>query len=186
VLFVDGIESTKTLRVSSRAGTIHPAHCTSAGKALLAPLPRAALLQLFPDEELPQVTARSITSRTHLFVELESTATRGYAISFGELEDDIGSIAVPVRDPSGSTVAAIGVGAPASRLSEDLLHRFATAARSAAEQLGAELTAPTTVRQAARNRPPADRLSDPVSPATPVHEAARDNGENARAKTSKR
>lgn len=147
VLYVDGIESTKALRVISRAGTIHPAHCTSAGKALLAQFPRSALLELYPDEELPQATARSITSRAQLLVELESTATRGYAINFGELEEGIGSIAVPVCDPSGNTVASIGVGAPASRLSEDRLQQFAASAQSCAEQLGAELMAPPSPRR---------------------------------------
>ena len=108
VLYVDGIESTKALRVISRAGTIHPAHCTSAGKALLAQLHRPVLLDLYPQEELQQVTARSITSRTQLIMELESTAARGYAINFGELEDGIGSIAVAVTDSSGTARPRLG------------------------------------------------------------------------------
>jgi len=156
VLYIDGIETTKTLRVVSRAGTMHPAHCTSAGKALLAQLPRSALLELYPNEELPQVTARSITSRAQLFVELESTSARGYAINFGELEEGIGSIAVPVRDRFGSAVASIGVGAPASRLGDEQLQQFAALARSSADQLGAELMPPATTRRKAVATAPTD------------------------------
>jgi IclR family transcriptional regulator, acetate operon repressor len=139
VLFLDGLESTKMLRVASRVGTIFPAHCTSVGKALLADLPRDRLLAIYPDEELPQVTARSIGSRTQLLLELESTAARGYATNFGELEEGIGSVAVPVRDASGRAVASLSVGAPLSRLGDGRLEQFAAAARSIAQELGAEL-----------------------------------------------
>lgn len=141
VLFVDAFESQKTLKVASRAGAIHPAHCTSVGKAILAELPRDRLLRLYPDEELPQVTPRSISSRVQLLVELESTIARGYAINFGELEEGIGSLAVAVRDTPGSVVAAIGVGAPVFRLGEDRLQELARAAQSTAAQLSAELLA---------------------------------------------
>jgi IclR family acetate operon transcriptional repressor len=168
VLYVDGIESTKALRVISRAGTIHPAHCTSAGKALLAQLQRSALLKLYPNDELPPATARSITSRAQLLVELESTATRGYAINFGELEEGIGSIAVPVYDPSGSAVASIGVGAPASRLGEERLQHFAASARSSAERLGAELMAPGTARRNVATMPSTDGSNGVGSRTRPV------------------
>jgi IclR family transcriptional regulator, acetate operon repressor len=141
VLFLDGLESTKMLRVASRAGAIFPAHCTSVGKALLADLPRDRLLAVYPDENLPQVTARSIGSRTQLFLDLESTVARGYATDFGELEEGVGSVAVPVRDPSGIAVASLSVEAPLSRLADGRLEQFAPAARAVAEDLGAELPA---------------------------------------------
>ena len=142
VLFVDGVESSKALRVVQRAGGIFPAHCTSVGKALLAEHQRERLLELYPDEDLLQVTARSIGRRTQLFVELDSTRARGYAINFGELEDGIGSIAVAVRAATGNAVAAVGIGAPIARLDDDRLREFAEAARSSADQLGGELLAP--------------------------------------------
>jgi IclR family transcriptional regulator, acetate operon repressor len=142
VLYVDGIESGKALRVVQRAGGIFPAHCTSAGKALLAELPRERLVELYPDEELPQVTSSSIGRRAQLMVELDSTRTRGYAINFGELEEGIGSIGVAVRDAAGSAVAAIGIGAPVARLDDERLSEFAKAALSSADGLGAELLTP--------------------------------------------
>lgn len=42
VLFLDCVESMKAVRVGNRTGLILPAHCSSAGKALLAALPPAA------------------------------------------------------------------------------------------------------------------------------------------------
>ncbi len=165
VLFVDGIESKKALKVSSRAGTIYPAHCTSVGKALLAGLPRARLLALYPDEELPLVTARSIGSRTQLFVELESTLARGYAINFGEVEDGIGSIAVPVGNAAGTVVAAMGIGAPVSRFSEERIQQFAEAAQASAKQLGAELLATTSAGASKAREPQGSVAARPESAA---------------------
>jgi DNA-binding IclR family transcriptional regulator len=141
VFFLDGVESTKALRVISRAGSIQPSHCTSVGKALLSAMPREKVLELFPNEQLLQVTARSIASRTQLLVELEATAARGYAINFGELEDGIGSVAAPIRDDHGRVIAALGIGAPVSRLSEGRLEMLAAAARTTAEQIGLEVLA---------------------------------------------
>jgi IclR family acetate operon transcriptional repressor len=152
VLFIDGIESSKALKVASRSGSAFPAHCTSVGKAQLAALGRDRLFDLYPDEELVQVTPRSISSRTQLLVELESTEARGYAVNFGELEDGIGSVGVPVRNRSGAVVAAIGVGAPVSRLSDERLGQLASAARRAADELGADLVVPTKGRAAPKAR----------------------------------
>lgn len=120
VFFVDAVEASKTLKVSSRAGTSHPAHCTSVGKAMLAELPRAALLELYPDRKLPAVTPSSITSRAALFKELEATRARGYALNRGELEEGIVSVASCIRDRDGRVIAALGAGAPAARLERRL------------------------------------------------------------------
>jgi IclR family transcriptional regulator, acetate operon repressor len=167
VLFLDGLESTKMLRVASRAGTIFPAHCTSVGKALLADLPRERLLAIYSDEDLPQVTARSISSRTQLFLELETTVARGYAADFGELEEGIGSVAVPVRDPSGRAVASLSVSAPLTRLGDGRLEQFAAAAQSVAAELSAELP----VAAKGQRQAPASSVQDTESPAPAVRSA---------------
>jgi IclR family transcriptional regulator, acetate operon repressor len=140
VLFLDAVESSKALRVTSRAGTLRPAHCTSVGKALLAELPRERVLELYPDEELPRATLSSITSRTQLLVELEGIRERGFATNFGELEEGVGSVAAVVRNGNGHAVAAIGAGVPLSRLDDVRIQELTAAVRDAATRLGAELS----------------------------------------------
>lgn len=140
VLFIDGKESTRALRVISRAGTLRPAHCTSVGKALLAELPREAILERYPDEDLPAATSRSITSRTQLLLELDGARDRGYAVNFGGLEDGVGSVAAVVKNRHGQAVAAIGAGAPMSRLDDVRVRSMADAVMSAAARLGGDLT----------------------------------------------
>lgn len=137
VLFIDALESGKTLRVTSRAGTLRYAHCTSVGKALLAAFPREAILELYPGEQIGQATPRSIGSRSELLVELEATRQRGYAVNIGELEDGIGSVAAVVEDTAGHAVAALGAGAPMTRLDDVRIGEIADAIVEAAGRLGA-------------------------------------------------
>ena len=141
VFFLDGIESSKALRVASRAGASFPAHCTSVGKAMLAGLSDEKLEQLFTGERLPQVTRNSIRSRRQLIKELESVREQGYATNVGELEDGIASIAVPIKGMSGLPIAALGVGAPVSRFEETPIRRLVARTKTAAEAIQADIEA---------------------------------------------
>jgi len=139
VFFIDALESSKALRVASRAGTLRPAHCTSVGKALLAELATEDVRQRFPDETLPQATPKSIASRSELLVELETVRARGYAVNFGELEAGIGSVAKVVRGPDERSLAAIGAGAPLTRFEGGRIGEVAEAVGVAVSRLEAEL-----------------------------------------------
>jgi DNA-binding IclR family transcriptional regulator len=139
VLFLDCVESTKAVRVGNRTGLVLPAHCTSAGKVLLAALAADRLRELYPGERLPALTRRSIRTRTRLERELAAVRRRGYATNVGETEDEIGSVGVLVRDRQGSPRAALSVAVPASRLTERMIAAAARAALRAAAAVGAAL-----------------------------------------------
>lgn len=139
VFFLDGCESSKALRVTTRAGTVHPAHCTSVGKVLLAHLSRDQIVELYPDEKLPRTAENSIGLRSQLLLELDRIRERGFATNFGELEDGAGSVAAAVIGRNGHPVAALGAGAPLSRLDDLRMEELAAAAVEHAGQLGKEL-----------------------------------------------
>lgn len=141
VFFIDAIESSKALKVSSRTGTRHLAHCTSVGKAMLAELPEARLLELYPSSRLPKATRHSVTSRRRLLDELEATRERGYATNSEELEDGIGSVGAVVRGGDGRAVAAVGAGAPTARLNADRLAQFAPLVIATATRISEDLAA---------------------------------------------
>src|SRR4051812_14464260 len=65
--FAESVEGTHALRTTARVGISYPVHMTSGGKALLAELSEAELLELFPDEQLPG----HFGTRDALFAELE-------------------------------------------------------------------------------------------------------------------
>ena len=135
VRFMDCIESDLALRVSGRVGRIVPAYATSLGKAMLATLPEAQVLRLYPMESLPPLTSTTVRRRSELLAELERTRQQGYAVNYGGSEEGVSSLAVAVLDASGSPVAALGVAAPADRFERDDLLNLATPLQQAASDL---------------------------------------------------
>ena len=133
-LFVESVETARGLRVGSRLGRLMPAHCTAAGKAILAALPEAELRRLYPGGRLERLTPRSLSTPAELEAELRAVRERGYATNFGQSEDEVAAVAVAVRGPGGRPRAAITVSAPITRLTEaDVPAIAAAAARAAAE-----------------------------------------------------
>jgi DNA-binding IclR family transcriptional regulator len=133
-MFLDSVETSRALRIGSRLGRQMPAHCTAAGKAILAQLVPDELARLHPDGRLERLTDRSLRTMAELEAELESVRDRGYATNFGQSEEDVAAVAVAV--PTVSPRAAITVSAPITRLSEDDVAQIAAAAAQAAGELG--------------------------------------------------
>ncbi|MDF2444153.1 MAG: hypothetical protein JWR01_2356 [Subtercola sp.] len=115
-IFVAATESTKQVRVGSRVGQHPEAHTTAAGKVLLADIPLEKLLELYPNEKLAGLTARSLTTRTSLLSEIGSVGGLGYARNVGESELDMYAIAVPITRPGGEVTCSLSIAAPLSRV----------------------------------------------------------------------
>ena len=122
VLFIDSIESPRAVRVGSRLGRSVPANCTSTGKAMLAQLSPQQLMTLYPDNELVQLTPKSIGTREDLLAALGTIRRLGYAASNGESEDGVCSVAIAL-DPPVNPPIAINVSIPASRMNAAVRRR---------------------------------------------------------------
>ncbi|WP_345680801.1 IclR family transcriptional regulator [Yinghuangia aomiensis] len=138
VNFLDAVESSRAVRVSSRVGKVVPAHATSSGKAMLSRLPPEDLRELFPDEELEAVTANTISTRTRLEQEVQRTRKRGYATSQEENEEGVASVAVALESPSG-TLYCLNVSVPTYRMTATLRKEIAESLKTAAEELETNL-----------------------------------------------
>jgi IclR family KDG regulon transcriptional repressor len=123
VVYMDSVESTRTVRAISRIGSMIPAHCAAVGKVQLAALQTAEIERLYPDMNLTPLTENSIKTRDALLSELQKIAENGYAFENEEAEQDVRSIAVPVRDFSRSVIGAAGIVAPAHRLTDERLEK---------------------------------------------------------------
>jgi IclR family KDG regulon transcriptional repressor len=123
VIYMDSVETNKTVRAVSRIGSMLPAHCTAVGKIQLAFLPVPEVERLYPDSNLPPLTDKSIKTSDLLIAELKKTSERGYALEHEEADVDVRSIAVPVKDFSKNVIAAVGIIAPAHRLADDRLEK---------------------------------------------------------------
>jgi len=141
VIYMDGVETNRTVRAISRVGALLPAHCTAVGKAQLAFLPSAEIERLYPELNLQQITLRTIKTREALLADLKGIRDRGYAIENEECDLEVKSIAAPVRDFSRNIIAAVGIIAPASRLTDERIEKDVVAARvqDAAKAISAKL-----------------------------------------------
>jgi DNA-binding IclR family transcriptional regulator len=139
VIFLDCVEGHHNLRVSSRVGSLLPAHCLSTGKALLAELPPDDFALLYPRERLQQLTPQTISSTAKLQRAINDVRKRGYASSFSESETGISTVAVSIRDMAGRTRCAVSLAAPDSRLTSKNAETFANVLRRSAKAISATL-----------------------------------------------
>ena len=109
-----------------------PAHCTAAGKALLAALDPAELDQVLALRGLRPSTPRSITSRDALVACLDEVRRQGVAEELEERNLGRACLAAPVRDVTGRTVAAVSVSWRRSQLTPSRRPELVDAVRDAA------------------------------------------------------
>jgi DNA-binding IclR family transcriptional regulator len=136
--FVAGVSGDRPLKTSVRVGSELPAHATSGGKVLLAELPDSQLRTL-ASSSLDRLTDRSITDVNRLLRQLRQVRKNGYAVNEGESENGITAVAVPIRNPAGTAVAAIAVSLPSIRVVEHGLPALVAAALRTSAQIGAGL-----------------------------------------------
>jgi IclR family pca regulon transcriptional regulator len=116
VLYVSRSSTSRIMSVALNVGSRLPAYCTSLGRAMLAYLPDDALKAYFNSVELKAYTERTVVSQKRLKEILAETREAGFTIVEEELEVGLRSIAVPVRGASGTVVAALNIGAQATRV----------------------------------------------------------------------
>ncbi len=144
LLTIDEVPSAQPIKLSGWVGVRHPLHGSSSGKILLAELSderRAAIL----DAGLSAVAPRTITDRGQLLHEVERARVAGYALSLEELAEGLTSVAAPVRDHTGTVVAAISAAGPSFRFTgrhlDDCVARVKEAAMAASRGLGYRVSA---------------------------------------------
>lgn len=116
VVYVERLDSPHTLRMFTELGRRNHAHCTGSGKALLAFTPAEQLSRLLDGWVLDALTEHTITSTDELRAHLAVVRDQGYAENRHESEIGVVSIAAPIRDASGTTIAAMSVAGPAERI----------------------------------------------------------------------
>ncbi|MGW1090183.1 IclR family transcriptional regulator [Streptomyces sp. NPDC002596] len=131
---VDGIEATShALRFGLRTGVRLPAHATSAGKAMLAELPRDEVDARYgvalsgarrrePDIDLDKIHK-----------ELEKTCLQRIGVNFEESEAGVAAFAVSLGVINGER-AAFSIAMPFARYAQGDVDRFATHLLAAAQQ----------------------------------------------------
>jgi DNA-binding IclR family transcriptional regulator len=118
-----------------RVGTRLPAHATVVGRILLEDLSLTELQALYPEDCLEGFSQNTPKTVLELFHMVHGDRERGYALGEGFFESRISSIAAPVRDATGRTIAACGVTIPASQIDPDSISLLVGRVRAAAAEL---------------------------------------------------
>lgn len=132
-------EGDQRLVLESRVGVRLPAHATGVGKVLLASLDDDEVRRRIGDAELEIYTPTTLGSIEVLLTRLHEIRERGYGTDDQEYTQGVRCVAVPVRDYTGATVAAMSVSVPVVRFTEDLRDRSLDALKEAAVNLSAAL-----------------------------------------------
>lgn len=140
IVYVARAAQRSVMSISLMPGSRLPAYCTSMGRVLLAALDLAGRRSALEMSELRPRTALTLISVDALMEELVATSRRGYALIDQEVEMGLRSIAVPLTNVRGQTVAAVNVGLPASAASmDDLVERYLPALLNVQSELGSVL-----------------------------------------------
>lgn len=131
------------IQAAGWVGRTVPACCTSSGRALLLDAQRGELAALFADKGLARPAPKAPRTVDELFVRVQSSRARGYAVVNQEFEPGLVGAAAPVRDYRGRVCAAINVSAPKFRIGgRDRLGALGEAMRTAADELSLLLGEP--------------------------------------------
>ena len=140
VVSIHNVESTQPVRAYSRIGQRTPAHCVATGKALLAAQPPEALSAL--PKELSRFTRHTLHRRADLLTALEKIRRNGYSTNVGEWRDQVGGMAVVIRDHADRPIAALGLTVPVERLQPKVIKRYVPLLMAAADGISRQMGAP--------------------------------------------
>lgn len=112
--------STQALRYTTNPDSELALHATASGKILLAGLTEEELREMYPAEQLEQVTEQTISSYSDLLAELAKVREAGVAYNLGETVSGVHCIAAGITDQNNKVVAAISISIPTPRLTDEV------------------------------------------------------------------
>ena len=142
IMYVLRVSTRKIMRNSLGVGSRLPAPWTSMGRVLLASLPDTELQARLAQRPMERFTDRTATDAQDLLARIRAVRAQGWCLVNQELEEGLISIAAPLTDRTGRTVAALNISGQANRTSaemmqETLLPALLRAARTISRMMGA-------------------------------------------------
>ena len=146
IVYVLRVPAGKIMSINLGVGSRLPAWCTAMGRVLLAGLEaadtRSRLQRLAATGGLRALTPQTCTDPDILAERIDQVRRAGHAVVNEELELGLVTLAVPIRDRSGRTVAAINISGHTHRtreadITERLLPKLQTTGDEISRLLGA-------------------------------------------------
>lgn len=115
MIYLDRVETHWPLRIQLPVGTQVPFYCTASGKMYLSSLRPAYFERYLATAVLERRTPGTITDKSSLKAEIETTRKQGYATDDEEFMEGMAAIAVPIFDDRKRLVSTLSVHAPLQR-----------------------------------------------------------------------
>lgn len=119
VVYLDKVESSRSMRVNSPIGGRQPVYCTGLGKSLVAYLPEDDILRITEQIDFVQYTPTTITTPERFLRELEQVRNQGYSVDDEESELELYCVAAPIFNGEKKSVAAISIAGPVKRIKNE-------------------------------------------------------------------
>jgi IclR family transcriptional regulator, pca regulon regulatory protein len=117
IVYVLRVPVHKIMSISLGVGSRLPAYCTSMGRVLLAGLPDEAARALLETSDRRALTRHTITDIDGLMARVRQVRQQGWCLVDQELEEGLISLAAPITNRAGDTVAALNISGQANRSS---------------------------------------------------------------------
>jgi IclR family KDG regulon transcriptional repressor len=138
-VYIDKVEGTHAMTISSRIGQRAKMHCTGVGKALLAHMYENDISFVL-SHELEKFTDNTIIDPENLREHLSGIRRAGYAIDDEEIEIGLRCVAAPIFNSHNQAFAAISMSGPSGRITRERLGELSKlvcgTAREISRQLG--------------------------------------------------
>jgi len=115
IIYVLRVSTRKIMRNALGVGSRLPAYCTSMGRMLMAGLPDEEVVSLLRASQIEARTRHTITGVDALLTRVQQARRQGWCLVNQELEEGLVSVAAPVTDRSGRTIAVINISGQANR-----------------------------------------------------------------------
>jgi len=143
IVYVLRVSTHKIMSISLGVGSRLPAYCTSMDRMLLSALPEAELMECLAASDLTARTKHTVTDVKELVGKIAQVRRQGWSLVNQELEEGLVSMAAPITNRAGQTVAALNISGQANRTSaktmqETMLPQLLTAAQTISRMLNAQ------------------------------------------------
>ena len=138
-VYIEHIETSKSLRIFTQVGNRVPLYCTGMGKVFLAYMNCDELDKALNSNDMLPHTVNTITDVNRLKRELEQVKQEGFAVDNEEMEIGVKCIASPVKNSTGDVLAAISVSGPTARLSNKRVDEIKPLVKSCALEISRAL-----------------------------------------------
>lgn len=139
IIYVEQVEGKDQIRLQLQLGTRSPAHCTAAGKCIMAFLEQHEVDAILSKHELKAFTPKTITNIDKLRDQLRRIKEKGYAFNDEEYRDMVRAVGSPILDFKMKVVGSIVVVAPSFRLKLSMVPVIAKQVKRAALDISRQM-----------------------------------------------